>query len=320
MYALRECKGLTMVALLALAAGSLILSSGAEAGPSAKIVAVEVKSDPATLDAEQWSKAKPVKVVLDGAGQFENQKKEITVSTVYTDDSKISILLTWEDPARSMDGQAWQKDGDKWIQKAGYEDRVALNFEVRRIKNFATKGCTVLCHSDAKDSKEWKYHTDRAPQLGDLWVWESYRSDPLGHAGDNYVDDDSRKADKGTGKALKNINKYESGPAYMQDPAKTPPLADMLMDDQKVVIGDNPVNETAAWMLSKFSGDFADIASKSSYADGHWKVMLQRKLETDSESDVEFKTKKKYSFGIAVFDNSDRHHSYNSPPLKLEFD
>lgn len=320
MDAVKKYKHFAMVAFLALTAVSLIPSFSAQAGTEIEIVAAKVKSDPATVDAEQWRKAKPVEVALDGAGQFEKKKKEIMVSAVYTKKSKISILLTWEDPERSLDGQAWQKDGDKWTQKAGHEDRVALNFEVRRIKNFATKGCAVLCHSDAKDPKEWKYHTDRAPQLGDLWVWESYRSDPLGHAGDNYVDDDSRKADKGTGKALKNINKYQSGPAYMQDPAKKPPLPAMLMDDQKVVIGDHPVNETAAWMLSKFSGDFADITSKSSYADGRWTVMLQRKLKTGSDTDVTFKTKKKYSLGIAVFDNSDRHHSYNSPPLKLEFD
>lgn len=52
---------------------------------------------------------------------------------------------------------------------------------------------------------------------------------------------------------------------------------------------------------------------------GRWTVMMQRELKTDSDTDVKINPKKDYSFGIAVFDNSGRHHSYNSPPLKLKF-
>ena len=283
------------------------------------IEAAKVKSDPAGLDAKEWSKAEPVTVTLDGAGQFEKKQKKLDVKIVYTKRGKLSLWLSWEDPSKSMDAQAWVKQGDAWSQKPGGEDRIAINWEVRRIRNFATKGCAVVCHSDAKDPAEWKYHTDKAPQLGDLWVWESYRTDPLGFAGDYYVDDDSRKADKGSGKALKNINKYESGPVYMQDPSKKSPIPGMLMADQKMVIGDKAVTETQAWMITPFSGDFAHIKAKSKYENGRWTVMMQRELKTDSDTDVRFNPKKDYSFGIAVFENSGRHHSYNSPPLKLKF-
>jgi hypothetical protein len=49
--------------------------------------------------------------------------------------------------------------------------------------------------------------------------------------------------------------------------------------------------------------------------------MLQRKLETsDKENDVQFDTRKDFNFGVAVFNNSSRHNSYNSGPLKLKFD
>jgi hypothetical protein len=291
-----------------------------EAGAGAiKIEAAKVKSDPADLDAKEWSKAEPVTVTLDGAGQFEGKKKELIVKSVYTKKGKLSVWLSWEDSTKSLDGEAWVKQSDTWGRKPGSEDRVAINWEVRRIRNFATKGCAIVCHSDAKDPAEWKYHTAKAPQLGDLWVWESYRTDPAGFAGDYYVDDDSRKADQGSGLALKNINKFESGPVYMQDPNKTSPIPGMLMADQKMVIGDTAIAETQAWMMTSFSGDFAHIKAKSKHENGRWTVMMQRELTTGSDSDVKVNPKKDYSFGIAVFDNSGRHNSYNSPPLKLKF-
>ncbi len=297
----------------------LYMTASALGGGSGQIVAAKVKKDPAGLDAPEWSKAKPMTVSMDGVGSFEGKKKDLTVKAVYTKKGKISVLLSWDDPTKSMDAQAWVKEGDKWVQKKGNMDRVALNFEVRRIKKFANKGCAVLCHSDAKDPKEWKYHTEKAPQFGDLWVWESYRTDPLGYAGDYYVDDDSRKADKGTGKAKMNINKFRNGPVYMQDPAKKPSMPGFLLDTEKVKIGDADIKETPAWMLTKFSGDFADIKAVAKHDGKKWTVMLQRKLKTGSDTDVEFKTKKKYSLGIAVFDNSGMYNKFTSPPLKLSF-
>ncbi len=307
---------LTILAMVPL--GPPAMLPEADAG-AIKIEAAKVKSDPADLDAKEWSAAEAVTVALDGAGQFEGKKKTVIVKSVYTKSGKLSVWLSWEDATKSMDGEAWVKQSDTWGRKKGSEDRVAINWEVRRIRNFATKGCAVVCHSDAKEPAEWKYHTARAPQLGDLWVWESYRSDPLGFAGDYYVDDDSRKADPGSGQALKNINKYESGPVFVQDPNKASPIPGMLMASQKIVIGDTAVTETQAWMMTSFSGDFAHIKAKSRHADGRWTVMMQRDLKTGSDKDVRFNTRKDYSFGIAVFNDSGSYNSYNSPPLKLTF-
>jgi len=47
--------------------------------------------------------------------------------------------------------------------------------------------------------------------------------------------------------------------------------------------------------------------------------MMQRKLKTGSDTDVKFKTKKKYNLGIAVLDNSGKYNKFTSPPLKLKF-
>jgi hypothetical protein len=55
------------------------------------------------------------------------------------------------------------------------------------------------------------------------------------------------------------------------------------------------------------------------WQNGKWTVMMSRKLETGYDDDVQFNTRKKYPFALAVFDNAHEHHSYNSEPLKLQF-
>ena len=77
MNTLKKYKKMNIVVLLALAIGGLIFTLGAEAGKDIVITAEKVKSDPASLDAKEWKEAKAVKVILDGAGQFEKKKKEI---------------------------------------------------------------------------------------------------------------------------------------------------------------------------------------------------------------------------------------------------
>ncbi len=304
----------------AFVSAGLFLATSAFAGGGNVIVAGKVGADPSSVTDAAWSKAKATTVSMDGLGSFEGKKKSIEVKAVYTKNSNISILLSWEDSTKSMGAEKWVKEGDKWSQSKEGQDRVALNFETRRIKKFANKGCAVLCHSDAKDPSQWSYHTEKAPQFGDLWVWESYRTDPMGYAGDYLVDDDSRKGDKGTGKAKTNKNKFGDAPLYMQDPAKQPSMPGFLMDSEKAKIGDADIQETPRWMLEKFSGDFADIKAQSQHDGKKWTVMLTRKLKTGSDTDVEFNTKKKYNLGIAVFDDSGLYNKFASPPMKIEFD
>jgi hypothetical protein len=48
---------------------------------------------------------------------------------------------------------------------------------------------------------------------------------------------------------------------------------------------------------------------------------MARKFVTNSEFDVQFKDlQKEYAFGVAVFDNAQVRHAYNTGVLKMKFE
>ncbi len=79
-------------------------------------------------------------------------------------------------------------------------------------------------------------------------------------------------------------------------------------------------DEIPGYMLYPvWKGSFADVKTKGVWKDGTWTVMMSRKLKTGNVDDVQFNTRRKYPFGVAVFDNAHRLNSHNSEPLKLQF-
>jgi hypothetical protein len=69
----------------------------------------------------------------------------------------------------------------------------------------------------------------------------------------------------------------------------------------------------------KPSGSRYDVKAESRHADGRWKVMLHRKFNTGQEDDVTFNPKKRFSFAMAVFDDSGADHSKATRSLVLDF-
>jgi len=292
-----------------------------------QITAKKVSADPADISSPEWASAKEATLVNDGAagGPFEKKTLEVKVKAVYTKGGNISMLVSWPDADKNDSKEAWKLNGGSWKRDKADEDKVAFNWEIKRIKNFATKGCAVVCHSEAKNHDDWKYHSETATERGDMWVWKAATTGPLGHAEDGYVDDDSRKGDAGTGKAKKNETSDKSKPKFMQDSAKKATAAGSLVDGETAEIKDYKKFKNGdvvpSWILSQFSGSMADVKTVAKHANGRWTVMLQRKLETgDKENDVTFDTRRDYTFGLAVFNNSSKHNSYNSGPTKLIFD
>ena len=291
----------------------------------------KVKSAPADAGSSVWNQAQEAKIVLTGAGSVEGKVIELKTKSVYTGD-EIFFRFEWPDKDKSMNKNRWKYSGGKWSKIKGDEDRLGVVFEINRIDKFATKGCTVLCHNESKNEKEWYYAVSSSKEKADMWHWKAVRSNPVGFTEDGFVTTNpskkpeegrKRDADNGT-KAKSNRTKDKSGPAYMQDPSKTAPMPDTLLVSQAVEIKGNPGfkdgDEIPGYMLyTDWKGSFADVKTQGVWQNGKWTVMMSRKLETGYDDDVQFNTRKKYPFALAVFDNAHEHNSHNSEPLKLEF-
>jgi hypothetical protein len=259
----------------------------------------KVTSAPADAGSSVWNQAKEAKMVLTGAGKFEGKDIELKTKSVFTKD-EIFFRFEWPDKDKSMQKNAWKFSGGKFNKIKANEDRLGLVFEINRIDKFATKGCAVMCHNESKNEKEWYYAVrTKEPEKG-------------------------RKRDAGSGtKAKTNRTKDKSGPAYMQDPSKSASIPGTLLVSQAVEIKDagfKDGDEIPGYMLNTgWKDSFADVKTNGVWQNGKWTVVMSRKLNTGYDDDIQFNTRKKYPFSLAVFDNSGAHDSYNAEPLKLQF-
>jgi len=297
------------------------------------ITASHVHKAPTGLDDPVWEKARAVPVTVKGRDDLADAEEVVLTKALYTDDS-IYFLFKWKDPTRSVTKEAWHFDGQKWTHLKGDEDRLALLFEITRINNFATKGCAVTCHSPADAPREqWKLATRTTAEKGDLWHWKAARSDPYNYADDGWLTvagkpsgayrETGRNNDSGSGGDLKNETPDGSRPLSMQNPAERPSVPGLLLSEEAVKITDYSVfkpGDIVPYRLPvKPSGSRFDVKALSRYGDGGWTVMLSRKLDTGHEEDVAFDPRKRYSFAMAVFDDSGADHSKATQTLTLEF-
>ena len=297
------------------------------------LTAARVSKAPAALDDAAWQKAKAVDVPFVGKEKFAGKKAVVTTRALYTD-SEVFFLFKWKDATQSITKGAWQFDGEKWGKLKGDEDRIALQFEINRINNFATKGCAVLCHGPAgAPMKEFKYATASAAEKGDLWHWKAARSAPYRHADDGWLTvagnpsgsyrETGRRNDAGSGGDIKNETPDGSRPLYMQDPARKPSAPGFLLVEEAVLIADYSIfkaGDVIPYRLPvKPGGSRFDVKAESRHADGRWTVMLHRKFNTGQEDDVVFDPRKRFSFAIAVFDDTGGDHSKATRSLVLNF-
>jgi Ethylbenzene dehydrogenase len=313
---------------LAFVVGGTLLAVNQTTGAEVQILtAARVSKAPAALDDAAWQKAKAVDVPFVGKEKFAGKKANVITKAVYTD-NEIFFLFNWKDANKSVTKGAWQFDGEKWTHLKGDEDRISLLFEINRINNFATKGCAVTCHGPAgAPIKDFKFATATEAEKGDLWHWKAARSDPYRYADDGWLtkagDKTGRKDDTGGGGETRNETDDKSKPRFMQDPSKKASVPGVLLTEESVEITDYSkfkANDVITYRLPKKpSGSRGDIKAESRYADGGWTVMLSRKLETGNDDDVAFNTKRKYSFAMALFDDSSDADSYDSETLTLEF-
>jgi len=326
-------KKVFMIMILVLAIGIFAVhqASMAKAKPGDLVlISKKVKSAPSDAGSSEWNQAKESEIVLTGAGSVEGKVIELKTKSVFTKD-EIFFRLEWPDKDKSMNKKRWKFSGGKWAPIKADEDRLGVVFEINRVNKFATKGCAVLCHNESKNEKEWYFAVSSAKEKVDMWHWKAVRSNPVGYTEDGYVTTNpskkpeaGRKRDAGSGKAKSNRTKDKSKPMYMQDSAKSASIPGSLLVSHAVEIKDFSIfkegDEIPGYMLNTaWKDSFADVKTKGVWANGKWTVMMSRKLDTGYDDDVQFNTRKKYPFALAVFDNAHEHNSYNSEPLKLQF-
>jgi hypothetical protein len=96
-----------------------------------------------------------------------------------------------------------------------------------------------------------------------------------------------------------------------------------ILDSEKVPFDASKYKEgdvVPAMIKSAFVGDRGDISAAWKWADGKWTIEFGRKLDTGGKTDVQFKDlKATYYFGVAVFDNAQVRHAYESGSTPFVF-
>jgi hypothetical protein len=307
--------------ILALILGGVLLDLDQVLGAAKlTLIAAIVKKAPIGLDDPSWKKARATRIPLEGKDKFAGKKKTVTAKAIYTYED-IYFLFTWEDATKSVTKKTWIFDGKKWIHLKGDEDRLALLFEITRIKNFGSQGCASTCHGPYKAPLfEYKFSTGSATEKGDLWHWKAARSDPYNHADDGWLTvadvETGRRYDAGKGGDFRNETEDKSKPLLMQNSSQIPSRPGFLLMDEAVKITDRSVfkaGDTIPFRLPEnLIGSRGDIKALSRHATGSWTLMLHRSLDTDHNDDVMFNPRKKYSFAMAIFDDSGGEDSYDS--------
>lgn len=297
------------------------------------VTAHYVKMAPKGLDDPLWQTAPAAQLLVEGREPIVGAPGTVTTRALYTDE-RLFFLFKWKDPTKSITKQSWTFNGQNWIHLKGNEDRIAVLFEITRINKFASRGCAITCHSPADvPRKDWKFATKTDDEKGDLWHWKAARSAPYGYADDAWLTvagnptgsyrETGRRKDVGAGGDVKNETADGTRPLFMQNPAVKPSVPGFLLQEETVKISDYSIfkaGDTIPYRLPlRPSGSRFDVKAISRYADDGWTVMLSRKLNTGHEDDVVFNPKKRYSFAVAVFDDSGSEHSKATEPMTLLF-
>lgn len=327
----------TRFMVLAAAGVAILIGALFEGNPPAHaaqlaMVARYVAQAPGGPEDPLWNQASAVLIPVQGRGP-EDKPETVHAKALYTKDS-LYMVFRWQDPTRSVVKQSWMFDGRKWNHLPGDEDRIAVLFEITRIRHFASRGCAVTCHSPPEVPREhWKLATETPAERGDLWHWKAARSDPYHHADDSWLTvagrptgsyrDTGRVTDAGEGGDVRNETADGSMPRYMRNPARVTVEPGFLLFEDAVEIKDYSAfkaGDVIPYRLpQRPSGSRFDVKAVSRHDNGTWSVMLHRKLNTGHEDDVVFDPRKSYSFAMAVFDDSGADHSKATQPLVLKF-
>jgi hypothetical protein len=292
---------------------------------------------------DAWKDAAPLTFKAVGGKNLANGSTDVTMRSLYADDT-VYFLVEWKDPTLSARREPWQKQADgSWkalkdpSDKGGdnnlyYEDKLSIFWNISSPA-FEQRGCMSACHT-GEGKPYGNMYTPNASELLDNWHWKSVRTGSVGQIDDQYVDgtrydkektpEAGRKSDPKTGGGYaSNASDDKKGPKFGLPGNKPAPPYWILesekepFDDGKYKAGD----EVPGIIVAPFTGDRGDISTKHAWKDGVWTVVIARKLVSKSEFDVQFNDmKKEYAFGVAIFDNAQVRHAFNTGVLKMKFE
>jgi hypothetical protein len=273
-----------------------------------------------------WDSVKAAKVTASEGPQGD---VEIGLKVLYTD-KDIYFLFQWPDKTMSLN-RFYQLDGKEWKKVRGSEDRMNLNWDINNtVKEFPTKGCTVVCH---KQGKEVTLKTNGPAEQMDVWQWGAQRSNPMGYVDDQWLGHDVKKGSdeetartgdaKTSGGYTANFDKAAKAPKYtFKEGVKPGPVllkkdATEVKDSGKFRAGDRLPRE----VLEKPVGSRGDIEGKAMWDKSRWTLEMKRARDTrDKEHDVQFTDPARpYYFGMSAHDDADgEEHSHTGrTALKL---
>ena len=285
-----------------------------------------------------WNDVEGVTATVVGGANAGNHRG--TVKSGYTA-SDVYFLIQWDDATHSLQRLPWQKqedgtwlhlnDGSDHDENQFYEDKFAFIWEIGgSINGFGDAGCMVTCHTGEGDKAYGNKYTATPGERGDIWHWKSVRSGSIGYVDDQYLDD-RRYADDNTGAGrhsdpktvggyVNNVNEAGDGPAFMGPMGPDGPT--WIRDEEKMAFVDNfeAGDEIPGIIVKRPDGDRGQIDGVAEYAAGQWTLEIRRALVTGSEFDVQFADLgMAYPFGVAVFDNAQVRHSFQTSVSQLSF-
>lgn len=326
-------------------AGLAVATTSAEAQQSSTLVSKKVDAAP-KLDGQVddlWKRAKPMTVKVSGGRNLPGGSTEVTFRSVHTGDT-IYFLVQYKDATESLRRSPWVKQADgSWqklkdpADKGGdnnkyYEDKFALMWNINS-PTFEQRGCFAGCHVGEGKPYGNKY-TPNAGEKFDMWHMKLVRTGPVGQVDDQYVDNTrydkekspeaGRKGDPKTGGGYANNETADKKMPQFALPGNKPAAPYWILADQKEPFDDSKYkagDEVPGIVVAPFTGDRGDISAAPAYKDGTRTVEIARKLVTGSEFDIQFDDlKKRYSFGVSVFDNTQVRHAFSREVLKLAFE
>ncbi len=333
-----------VAAILSLMGGLLWAAVARTSAQQPELIAVKT-STPPTVDGvadSVWGQAREVAIPVSGGANLPGGQTTVRMKTLYTTDT-VYFLMTWADATESVRRAPFQKQADgTWKKLADpndkggdnnvyYEDKLAIIWNMS-IKGFDQIGCFATCHAGEPGKPFGNKYTASPSEIGDIWHWKGVRTGPVGQIDDQYVD--STRYDPQTAPEAGRKSDPRTGGGYADNPAEAgkpkwalagnrpaPPY--WIIDTEKTALDDTKYkagDEVPGIVIAPFTGDRGDISARAAYRDGTWTLEVARKLVTGSQFDVQFSNlSRAYYFGVAVFDNAQVRHAFQSGAAKMTF-